>query len=370
VRSLLLAASFPPALGGIETLLYQTSRRLAEPPLVVAPAPARAPDLCVHNVATNLAARLTYRPLWAAHPSLYYLHAFLAPALGAVRASRPRVIQAGHAYLAPLAWLLARRLGLPFVVYAYGQEVWRGGRRTGLRPLDGRLRGTALRKADRVLVPGSFTAGLISDWDVQPERIVSVPYGAEPQPATSPPRGTRLLSVARLVPRKGIDTAIGAMRRLPAEVHYRIVGSGPDEQRLRNLAMASGVGRRVQFLGRLDDSELAGEYQRSTMFVLPARRTSEGDLEGYGLVYFEAAAWGRPVIAGRSGGEIDAVVDGRTGMLVNGDSIDEVAMAIASLLNDRPRLQDLGAAGRQRVETSNNWACAARVVDATLAQLA
>jgi len=369
VRSLLLAASFPPALGGIETLLYQTCRRLTEPPLVVAPAPARAADLCVHNVPTNLAARLTYRPLWAAHPSLHYLHAFLAPALGAVRASRPRVIQAGHVYLAPLAWLLARRLDLPFVVYTYGQEVWRGGRGMGLPPLDRRLRGRALRKADRVLVPGSFTAGLLSDWDVRRERVVKVPYGAEPRPPTSPPRGTSLLSVARLVPRKGIDTVIGATRRLPPEVHYRIVGRGPDEQRLRNLAKATGVEGRVQFLGRLDDSALADEYQRSTVFLLPARRTSDGDLEGYGLVYFEAAAWGRPVIAGRSGGEVDAVVDGRTGVLVNGSSVDQVATAVASLLDDRPRLQALGAAGRQRVEISHNWACAARVVDATLAQL-
>jgi len=224
VRSLLLAASFPPALGGIETLLYQTSRRLADPPLVVAPAPARAPDLCVHPVATNLAARLTYRPMWAAHPSLYFLQAFLAPVLRAVNATRPGVIQAGHVYLAPLAWLLARRLRLPFVVYAYGQEVWRAGRPMGLPLLDRRLRGSALRSADRVFVPGNFTAGLLVDWHVQPERMVTLPYGADPRPAISPPGGRNLLSVARLVPRKGIDTVIGAMRRLPPDVQYRIVG--------------------------------------------------------------------------------------------------------------------------------------------------
>src|SRR6266568_2658428 len=97
VRSLLLTASFPPAVGGIETLLYQTSRR---------------------------------------------------PALNAATTWRPSVVQAAHIYLAPLAWLLARRLTLPFVVYAYGQEVWRGGRAMGLSPLDGRLRGKSLEAAD------------------------------------------------------------------------------------------------------------------------------------------------------------------------------------------------------------------------------
>jgi phosphatidylinositol alpha-1,6-mannosyltransferase len=369
VRSLLLAASFPPALGGIETLLYQTNRRLAEPPLVIAPVPAYASDLCVQSVATSPAMRLTYRPLWAAHPSLHFLRAFLAPALRAIAQWRPGVIQAGHVYVAPLAWLLARRLGLPFVVYAYGQEVWRAGRPMGLPPLDAWLRGAALRGADRVLVPGSFTAGLLTDWDVPSDRIVEVPYGAEPRPATAPPSGMTLLSVARLVPRKGIDSVIGAMRRLPPEVEHRIVGSGPDERRLRHLAAATGVGGRVHFLGRLPDRALAHEYERCTVFVLPARRTSDGDLEGYGLVYFEAAAWGRPAIAGRSGGEIDAVVDGRTGILVDGASVEDVAGAIATLLNDRARLEALGAAARARVETSHNWACAARAVDAALAGL-
>jgi phosphatidylinositol alpha-1,6-mannosyltransferase len=370
VRSLLLAASFPPALGGIETVLYQTNRRLADPPLVLAPAPACAADLPVRALPTGLAARLSYRPLWAAHPSLYFLHAFLAHAHRAVHAWRPGVIQAGHVYLAPLAWLLARRLGLPFVVYAYGQEVWRAGRRMGQPRLDALLRGRALRAADRVLVPGCFTAGLLADWDVRPERIVAVPYGADPRPATAPPSGRSLLSVARLVPRKGIDVVIGAMRRLPPDVRYRIVGSGPDEQRLRKLAAALGVSERVHVLGRLDEASLADEYRRGTLFVLPARRTAEGDLEGYGLVYFEAAAWGRPTIAGRSGGEIDAVVDGRTGLLVNGESVEEVAAAVAGLLDDPSRLHALGAAARERVETSRNWRRAAQVVDATLAQLA
>jgi phosphatidylinositol alpha-1,6-mannosyltransferase len=172
-----------------------------------------------------------------------------------------------------------------------------------------------------------------------------------------------------LIPRKGIDTVIRALRRLPADVVYRVVGSGPDEARLRLLARSEDVVERVHFLGRLDDRALADEYRRCTMFVLPARRTPGGDLEGYGLVYFEAAAWGRPVVAGRSGGEVDAVVDGQTGVLVHGEAVDEVTQTIRALLADPHRLQALGAAGRQRVETTHNWARAAAVVDQTLAGL-
>jgi phosphatidylinositol alpha-1,6-mannosyltransferase len=369
VRSLLLAASFRPALGGIETLLYQTNRRLAEPPLVVAPWPAAAPDLDVQPVMLTIPDRVAYRPLWKLHPSLHYAQSFLRPAMRAVKRQRPQVIQAGHVYLAPLAWLLARRLGLPFVVYAYGQEAWRGGRPMGLPALDARLRGKALRAADRVLVPGSFTTTLLHDWQVPMNHVVSVPYGAEPRPASPMACRDRLLSVARLIPRKGIDTVIRAMRGLPAEVEYRIVGSGPDESRLRQLTASEGVENRVHFLGRLTDQELADEYKQSSLFVLPARRTNDGDLEGYGLVYFEAAAWGRAVVAGRSGGEVDAVVDGETGVLVDGDSVDAVQAAIGSLLKDPGKLNELGASGRARVESTHNWSRAAATVDATLDSL-
>jgi phosphatidyl-myo-inositol dimannoside synthase len=369
VRSLLLAASFPPAVGGVETLLYQTNRLLTDPPLVLAPAPAAGTDVTVRSVRLDLAARAAYRPLWALHPALHYVQAFSAPALRAAADWRPRAIQAGHIYLAPLAWLLARRFQVPFVVYAYGQEVWRAGRGMGLRPLDALLRGKALRAADTVLVPGGFTAGLLADWRVPRQRILAVPYGAEPRPASAAPSGKTLLTVARLIPRKGIDTVIRAMPGLPADVEYRVVGSGPDEPRLRGLAQSEGVGGRVHFLGRLDEPALADEYRRCTIFVLPARRTLDGDLEGYGLVYFEAAAWGRPVIAGRSGGEVDAVVDGQTGVLLDGESVEQLADTIASLLADPRRLQSLGAAGRERVETTHNWARAAAVLDQTLASL-
>jgi phosphatidyl-myo-inositol dimannoside synthase len=371
VRSLLLAPSFPPALGGVETLLYRTSRRLADPPLVLAPAPAAAPDEAVQSIGLGLVGHLAYRPLWRLHPALHYALRFAVPAIRAMEHWRPRVIQAGHIYLAPLAWWLSRRSGLPFVIYAYGQEVWRAGQRMGLPTLDRRLRGAALRAADAVLVPGTFTAALLADWRVPAERIVAVPYGAEPhRKECSPAAGCTLLSVARLVPRKGIDTVIRALADLPPEVCYRVVGRGPDEARLRSLAGAQGVASRVHFLGRIDDRALDDEYRRCTLFVLPTRRTNEGDLEGYGLVYFEAAAWGRAVVAGRSGGEVDAVVDGQTGVLVDGESIAAVTGAVASLLSDPARLQALGSAGRKRVETTHNWVRAAAVVDDVLARVA
>jgi len=366
-RSLLLTPSFPPALGGVETLLYETNRRLAEPPLVLAPEPAAASDLHITRVRTGTAARVAYRPLWRLHPSIHYAQVFLRPALRAARTSRPQVVQAGHVYLAPLARLIANRLGVKYVVYAYGQEVWRKGGSMGLRRLDAYLRGDALRGAERVLVPGGFTAGLVREWGVPFDRIVPVPYGAEPRPPSAPPTGTTLLSVGRLVPRKGVDMTLRALRCLPSGVTYRVVGSGPYLKNLRALAHSEGVADRVMFLGRISSDSLAEEYRRCAVFVQPSRRSNH-ELEGYGLVYFEAAAWGRPVIAGRSGGEVDAVVDGVTGLLVDGTSVGAIAEAIDGLLRDPERLARMGAAGRRRVETSHNWTRAAAVVDSVLAE--
>jgi phosphatidylinositol alpha-1,6-mannosyltransferase len=366
-RSLLLAASFPPALGGVETLLYETNRRLAKPPLVLAPHPAAAADLHVLAVHTDLAARALYRPLWRMHPSLHYTQRFFGPALRAARAWRPQIIQAGHIYMAPLARLIANRFGATYVVYAYGQEVWRDGAAMGLPWLDERLRGESLRAADVVLVPGGFTERLVREWGVQAERIARVPFGAEPRSPAGPPRGSTLLSVARLVPRKGIDMTIRALRCLPSGVSYRVVGSGPDLERLRALAVSEGVTERVTFLGRVSAEALADEYRGCTILVQPSRRLG-AELEGYGLVYFEAAAWGRPVIAGRSGGEIDAVVDGVTGRLVDGTSVAAIVAAVEGLLSDPSRLRAMGEAGKQRVERTHNWTRAAEAVDAVLAE--
>ncbi len=370
-RSMLLAPSFPPTVGGIETLLYQTSRRLRRPPVVVAPLPACVPDLDVRPVATRPkgpAGRVAYRVSWAVHPSLHYLATFWRPAFAVARETLPDVIQCGHVSLAPLAWLLASRLGRPFVVYAYGQEVLREARSAGVRAVDDLLRGRALRHAAAGLAASRFTAGLLETWGVLPERIHLVPFGAEPRTWAGPPRGSTLLSVCRLVPRKGVDTVLRALplvQRLVPDVQYRVVGAGPDEARLHALAARLGLAGRVAFLGRLDDAALAQELQRCALFVLPARREG-GELEGLGLVYLEAAAWGRPAVAGRSGGEVDAVVDGLTGRVVDGTSVEAVADAIVGLLSRPPVLERLGEAARARVERTHNWDRAAAVVDGVL----
>ncbi|MBK8905559.1 MAG: glycosyltransferase family 4 protein [Anaerolineaceae bacterium] len=167
-----------------------------------------------------------------------------------------------------------------------------------------------------------------------------------------------LLTVGRLVPRKGIDLMLQALPLILREtaVIYHIGGSGPDRVRLEKLVQVLGIQHAVRFLGRIPDDELPQLYASADLFVMPNREIQEeGSLEGFGIVFLEASASGLPVIAGRSGGAVEAVQDGITGLLVTPDSVEELATAVLTLLQDAPKRQQMGQAGRQWVETEMNW---------------
>lgn len=373
-RTVLFTTSFPPAAGGLERVLYETNRRLHPAPSVLAPAPASAGDMDVWAVPLRrtLPNRAAYAATWRVHPALHYLRTLLRPAARLVARERPEVLQCGHVYVAPLTWLLAARIGRPWLTYAYGQEVWRGGRMEGLPVADSVLRGGALRHADRIVVLGQFGASLLAEWGVAPQKVVSAPFGPDTRPAYSVASGQTLLSVCRLVPRKGVDMVIRAlpslMERFP-ELRYRIVGDGPDRSRLEAVARDAGVDDRVDFLGRVSDERLHEAYERCALFVLPSRRSEDQELEGLGLVYLEAGAHGRAVVAGTSGGEADAVVSGVTGVLVDGASAAAVEAAIGGLLADRDALARMGVAGWKRVRDETNWDRAAQTVGKALDDL-
>ena len=167
-----------------------------------------------------------------------------------------------------------------------------------------------------------------------------------------------LLTLARLVPRKGIDTMLQALPRILQEtaVTYQIGGTGPDRERLEKLANEMGVDHVVQFLGRVPDAVLPQTFANADLFVMPNREIQEaGSLEGFGIVFLEASASGVPVIAGKSGGAVEAIQDGKTGLLVAPNSVEELSTAVLTLLKDEKKRQRMGQAGRRWVETEMNW---------------
>jgi len=173
----------------------------------------------------------------------------------------------------------------------------------------------------------------------------------------------RLLTVARLVERKGIDTVLRALpeiaRRHPT-LRYAIAGEGPDRARLEALAAQLGVGERVDWLGYVSQEALAPLYASADLFALPSRSIPEqGDIEGFGLVLLEAQAAGTPVIAARSGGMPDAVHDGVTGVLIAPDDSAALARVASELLADPARRARMSEAART-FAAGKTWHATAR----------
>jgi phosphatidylinositol alpha-1,6-mannosyltransferase len=165
--------------------------------------------------------------------------------------------------------------------------------------------------------------------------------------------------VSRLVPRKGQDLLIRALpgiaRRVP-DVRLLIVGVGPYEASLRTLAKRTGVADRVVFAGAAPYEELAAYFRAGDVFAMPCRLRWFGfDVEALGAVFLQAAAVGRPVIAGDSGGAPEAIVHGKTGLVVDPTRTGPTTEAITSLLLDRDRADAMGKAGAHWMHTEWTW---------------
>ena len=229
-----------------------------------------------------------------------------------------------------------------------------------------------LRKASRNVCVSSYTASWVAARGVDPRKICVIPNAVDLREIDSwrarrgssrrvdaafTDPGPVVLTVARLVRSKGIQRVIAAMPRIVSEVpgtRYVIVGDGGDREHLMRLAAASPVADAITFLGPLTDDEKFDCYSRCDVFALPSER------EGFGIVYLEANAFGKPVVGGRIGGVPDAVVHGETGLLVDPRSESEVAEATVRLLNNPDEAHRLGDNGRRRVENELTWKASAR----------
>jgi len=228
------------------------------------------------------------------------------------------------------------------------------------------------------------TAALLESMGMPPERI-RVVYpgvdttrfspdvdGREIRARYASPNDIVVMTVGRLQRRKGHDVAIAATARLAAEIpalRYVIVGDGEERPRLERMVQELGLGGRVSFAGEVASAELPRYFAACDIFLMP-NRVEGPDFEGFGIVFLEAAASGKPVIAGRSGGAPEAVADGRTALLVDADRDAAVAAALARLAQSSAERRAFGRAGRARVIEAFSWDRAAAAVTALHAELA
>ncbi len=369
VKSLLISSTYyPPDVGGISRFMSS---------LVSALGPERV--CCLTGIrASNrggLGERVYRRPLAFAEPKLIQAVGWGAAVAEIFLRERPQAVQLATLYDGYLGMWLKRWLGLPFVIYAHGNEV--------LDAMQGSWNGhrQAVRAADCVLANSRFTVELLKQAGVSSARIELVHPGCDIERFHAAPvlTDTRrsilgshaskqvILTVGRLVPRKGHDLMIRALplvlKRHPDTV-YLIVGSGPAKPMLEQLADEMGVRDSVLIRENVADADLPTVYNLCDVFVMPSREVlGSCDVEGFGIVFLEANACGKPVVAGRSGGIADAVVDGETGLLVPPDSPEVLAESIARILSDKGYAYELGRRGRQRAVQKFSWDVVAGRVD-------
>ena len=176
-----------------------------------------------------------------------------------------------------------------------------------------------------------------------------------------------LITIGRLEKRKGIDTIIELFPELKTIIPnlvYLIGGDGPYRSQLEDLIASNKLEQDVIMLGRISDSDKYYYFYYSDLFIMLSRKLEDGDFEGFGIVYLEANAFSKPVIGGDVGGINDAIVNKKTGFIVNTNNKSEIIKAISFIFKNKDTAKAFGNYGRERVENEFNWfRSASKLVD-------
>jgi phosphatidylinositol alpha-1,6-mannosyltransferase len=260
----------------------------------------------------------------------------------------------GNSILIPIAQFI----GLRAIGVAYAEELTMALSGEGLKKRIKRfLLLKCYRRADGFVSVCNFTKNVLISCGVNPERIEIIPpmIGDMKINEKEGPeqRGHEILSVGRLVKRKGFDLLIEAVKLLKEDIpdiHLTIVGKGDEKANLERLVDKCDLERYVSVIGQVSDEELSELYARCSVFVLAHIKMKNGDCEGAPTVFLEAGAYGKPVIGGVEGGA-DAVIDhGKTGYVIDPQDVPLLARHIKALLLNPDMASAMGMAGRRKIE--------------------
>ena len=373
-RHLLVTNDFPPKVGGIQSYLWELWRRLPAADIAVHTTP-HAEALAFDSEQAFVVTR-SREPVLLPTPTVVRRVRNLAERQGAELVVWDPALPVGHA---------ARRVGRPYAVVLHGSEVTVPGRLPMARSILARV----LRGASLVICAGNYPAAEAERAAGCTLPTVVVPPGVDTdrfRPLDEAERASvrrelglpvdapLVVSVSRLVPRKGMDTLIRSAARLgrtEPDLVVAIAGSGRDRRRLEGLVASTGAP--VRLLGRVPEELLPGLYGAGDVFAMLCRSRWGGlEQEGFGIVFLEAAAAGVPQVAGESGGAAEAVAHERTGLVMGRpDAVEQVARTLSDLLGDRERRAEMGREARRRAEFEFSYDVLARrlragIDDATL----
>ena len=353
-RPLLVTNDFPPQVGGIERFTLELARHLPGAAVLA----ASHPDARAHDRAERF-------PIYRAPSS------FMLPTSRTRGVIEDAIADHGASivvFVSPLPLsILGTEVSVPWTVIAHGAELTVPAHLPGI---GGVIRGR-LTEAPALFAVSQHTAGQLRELlgeGCPPVRLVrnGVPLetfrpdldGSAVRKRLGLGDAPVLGCVGRLVPRKGQDRLIEALPLIHEEVpeaRLLIVGDGRLRRRLERSSRAMPDGA-IVLAGAVEPEELGRHFAAVDVFAHPNRSRWFGlEQEGFGVIFLEAQACGKPVIAGHSGGSPEAIDEGRTGLLVDGDDIGEVAGAAVALLKDPGRAAAMGAAGRRLVEREFGW---------------
>lgn len=257
------------------------------------------------------------------------------------------------------AFMVKKILRVPYFIFSHGLDVYAPQNNKKVA----RLMRIVLRNASLVIAGSHFTKQLIETMVDTKIRVlhpvVDIARFIRKDDSHKMFEGKKvLLTVGRLVESKGHEAVIRSLKKVVEkfpDILYCIVGSGPTEESLKILINELGLTNTVIFAGQVDDEKLPSYYQSCNVFIMTSREIKErGEVEGFGIVFLEAGACGKPVIGSKSGGIPDAVIDGVTGILVDPLDIEGIADAIITILSNENLAARLGENGRKRVEKELN----------------
>lgn len=392
VRCLLVASTFPPIHGGSAVVYGNLCQHMPPGSIRVLAAREHYANAKEIDGWREHDAQVTYpvdrirllRPLMAPPPpntlvalarlafqDVPLYAAILVKAASLVYKHRINVVCVGE--LVTGSWLgiaLKKLFGCKLVIYVHGEEIT-----TATSGFHGNRRRDYLAAADKVVAVSSFTCdALTQQMGMPPERISLIQNGVDTERFTPGPRSAEiiarhhlegkqvLLTVGRLVARKGADMAMRAMALIRAQrdnVHYLVIGEGELRPELEAMIAEHGLADCVTLVGKASEADLIPYLRTCDLFLMPNRTMPDGDTEGFGLVFREANACRKPVIGGRAGGVVEAVVHGQSGYLVDGTDPQAIADAVLTIL-DNPELAERMSAFGLQLARDNNTAAVAR----------
>jgi len=261
-----------------------------------------------------------------------------------------------------VVWLASKFLRIPYIISVHGMDIGLASHHWRKKKLCNKI----FADAEYVIANSRYTGSLVCEYGVPKEKIEYIfPCSSVTskllQGTYSIPEKLQskkiILSVGRLVRRKGFEYVIRALPEVlkkEPDAHLVILGNGPLTVEFEKLVQEIALQTHVSFIKNASDAELATWYNACAVFVMAPYEES-GDVEGFGIVYLDANGFGKPVIGTKSGGVPEAVIDGKTGLLVTPKNNEEIAQAVVRVLSDKNLAEKLGFQGRERAEKEFQW---------------